>query len=96
MAHFAKAVAQRLKNKLADSDWTMYRLAEESGVSRQTIANILNGDTWCDLPTIYRLEVALQEPLWVNEDIPSIEHKPSTDDHPAGDADKASTEPADS
>ena len=49
---------------------TAYKLAKEAGVSRQTITNILTGPTWSDLPTIYRLETALQDRLWVNEDIP--------------------------
>ena len=70
VAHFSKAVAQRLKDKLANSDWTAYKLAKAAGISRQTITNILTGATWSDLPTIYRLETALQDRLWVNEDIP--------------------------
>lgn len=69
-AHFIKAVAQRLKDKLAEEDApSAYALAEEAGISRQTITNILQGTTWGDLPTIYRLEVALQDHLWVNDDI---------------------------
>lgn len=46
-----------------------YALAEEAGISRQTITNILQGTTLGDLPTIYRLEVALKDHLWINEDI---------------------------
>ena len=69
-AYFSRAVARRLKGILADSDWTAYKLAKEAGISRQTITNILTGATWSDLPTIYRLEVALQQRLWINEDIP--------------------------
>lgn len=69
-AYFTRAVARRLKAILKDDGWTVYRLAKEAGVSRQTIANILTGATWSDLPTIYRLEVALQQRLWINEDIP--------------------------
>ena len=69
-ARFCKAVAQRLKDGLAASDWTACELAQEAGISRQTITNILTGATWSDLPTIYRLEVALQERLWINEDVP--------------------------
>lgn len=70
-AHFIKAVAQRLKDKLAEDDApSAYALAEAAGISRQAISNILQGTTWSDLPTIYRLEVALQQRLWINEDIP--------------------------
>lgn len=70
-AHFIKAVAQRLKDILADEDApSAYALAHKAGISRQTITNILQGTTWSDLPTIYRLEVALQQRLWINEDIP--------------------------
>ena len=70
VAHFAKGVAQRLKDLLAEDDiWTAYSLAKEADVSRQTVTNILQGETWTDLPTIYRLEVALGRQLWVNDDI---------------------------
>ena len=33
-------------------------------MDKKTIPNILNGATWCEVPTIYRLEKALQIHLW--------------------------------
>ena len=39
-------------------------IASEAGVGVQTVYNILQGKSWCELPTIYRLEKALNKPLW--------------------------------
>ena len=39
-------------------------IASEAGVGVQTVYNILQGESWCELPTIYRLEKALNKPLW--------------------------------
>ena len=39
-------------------------IASEAGLGVQTVYNILNGESWCELPTIYRLEKALNKPLW--------------------------------
>ena len=77
-AHFAQEVAKRLKTRLAeDSAPTMYAAAKAADMSRQTVADILEGRTWGDLPTIYRLEVAVQRRLWFNEDIPRRSGLPS-------------------
>ena len=69
VAHFARKVAQRLRDRLAEDDApTAYAAAQAADISRQTVANILEGNTWSDLPTIYRLEVAVKHRLWFNED----------------------------
>ena len=68
---FAKQVAERLASKLGEEHTpTRYAVAKEADISRQTLANVLDGRTWADLPTIYRLEVALKHQLWRNDDYP--------------------------
>ena len=46
---------------------TVYRAAQSSGLSAQTIHNILEGRTWPDLHTLACLEASLNTCLWGNE-----------------------------
>ena len=41
-----------------------HRLADAANVTEKTIFNILSGRTWCEVPTIYQLEKALDTQLW--------------------------------
>ena len=47
-ARLAQGIAQRLQDRL--QHMTVYRAAKRSGLSAQTIHNILKGRTWPDLP----------------------------------------------
>lgn len=71
-AFFAAGVAQRLR-ELCDEESargvTVTAVAERANLSTQTVFNLLQGTTWGDLPSIYRLEVALGATLWHNPDI---------------------------
>ena len=40
------------------------KTAKMAGISRQTVRNILRGETWMDLPTLYRIEQNLNITLW--------------------------------
>jgi DNA-binding XRE family transcriptional regulator len=64
-AHLAAAVAIRLRKHMKGR--TQAKIGDLSGLGRQTINNILNGNAWPDLRTIARLEVALDKPLWGRE-----------------------------
>ena len=68
-AMFVRGVAQLLK-KYAKESGSIRQLGKDAKVNAQTIHNIIAGRTWCDLPTIYRLECELDERLWVNTDLP--------------------------
>ena len=46
---------------------TLDKMAELSGLGRQTIDNILIGKGWPDIRTVARLEVALKKRLWGKE-----------------------------
>jgi hypothetical protein len=51
---FLMEIAQRLK---AQVDAKSNRgVARAAGIDPQTVINIIKGDTWCEVPTIFRLE----------------------------------------
>ena len=61
-AEFLMEIARRLKAKV---DETSNRaVARDAGIDPQTVINLVNGDTWGEVPTIYRLEKGLQISLW--------------------------------
>ena len=45
----------------------MHYLSGIADISPQAVLNLRNGATWRDLPTIARLEIALDPNLWVRE-----------------------------
>ena len=57
---------------------TVTAIARDADLSPQTVFNVLEGKSWCELPTIFRLEVALNAPLWHHD------HISPTLTHPAG------------
>ena len=61
-AGFVMEIARRLK--AACENRSERSVARDADVDKKTITNILNGATWCEVPTIYRLEKALQVHLW--------------------------------
>ena len=42
-------------------------LSDRGPISRQTVRNILRGETWIDLPTLYRIEQNLNVTLWTRD-----------------------------
>ena len=71
-AHFFIDVAKRLRELCDDNKanvTTVTEIAQRANLSVQTVFNLLEGKTWGDLPSIYRLEVALGAALWHNRDI---------------------------
>ena len=65
-AMFVRSVAKNLKKHIAAQERSIRKLGKDATVNAQTIHNILAGRTWCDLPTIWRLECELDERLWIN------------------------------
>ena len=68
---FFVELSKRLNDLCYDEEHptTITAIAKDANLSVQTVFNVLEGRTWSDLPTIYRLEVALNAPLWQNPDI---------------------------
>ena len=64
-AHLAAALAIRLRKHMKGR--TLDKMAERTGLGRQTINNILLGKAWPDIRTVARLEVALSKRLWGKE-----------------------------
>ena len=63
-ALLARGVADRLRSAQRGS---IRSIAREAGISVQAVINIRDGTTWGDLPTIARLEIALDATLWGRE-----------------------------
>ena len=68
-AEFVMKIARRLRDHCKNQ--SRRSVARQAGIDTQTVINILNGDTWCDVPTIYRLESALQTHLWSRRHVES-------------------------
>ena len=43
------------------------KTARKAKVSRQAVRNILRGETWIDLPTLYRIEKNLNYRVWIRD-----------------------------
>ena len=86
VASFARYLAQRLRDALKKTGKTKYRIAKDAGIHRQTVTNILEGESWPNLTTIYRLEVALKHRLWYNDDFRRPWQKPTPTPTDADDA----------
>ncbi|GGM00091.1 hypothetical protein GCM10010129_49600 [Streptomyces fumigatiscleroticus] len=63
-ARVAQEVAARLCRVIGERGWSVAEVSRRSGVSRMTVAQVLDGAVWCDLLTIANLEKALEVDLW--------------------------------
>ena len=71
----AAAIARRLDK--ARGSMSYREIGNITGISHQTISNIIRGLTWPDLHTIATLETELEERLWGDEHLPErIKQKP--------------------
>lgn len=59
-----QTIARTLARILGDRSMSLRRIADASGVNRQTIADLLEGRSWPDIATVARLGDALATPLW--------------------------------
>ena len=83
-AHFARRLALQLKQECKNAgNLSMHALAKQADVNPQTVANLLSGKTWGEIPTIFQLETAIKQKLWPH-------------DHLARDADEATPDSPDS
>ena len=55
-------IARRLKNACAGR--SKRSVVRNADMDPHTVINIIKGTTWCEVPTIYRLEKALRIHLW--------------------------------
>lgn len=63
-ARVAQEVAARLRRVIDERGWSVAEVSRRSGVSRMTVAQVLDGAVWCDLLTIANLEKMLGVDLW--------------------------------
>ena len=64
----AAGIARRLDE--ARQSMSYREVENATGISHQTISNIIRGHTWPDLHTIATLETELGEQLWGDEHLP--------------------------
>ena len=64
-ARLAQGIASKLEQRGARGE--VNKIAQRCGLTRQTIYNVLDGNTWPDLVTIARLEVHFGVRLWGNQ-----------------------------
>ena len=62
-----QAVARRLTETLTQRELSLRAAADTTGASAHALFNITHGHTWCDLPTLARLERGLRIQLWGTE-----------------------------
>ena len=78
-AHFARRLALGLKQACEDAGGlSMHAIAKQADVNPQTVANLLSGKTWGELPTIFQLESAIKQKLWTHDHLPQSENEPPT------------------
>ncbi|WP_229897893.1 helix-turn-helix domain-containing protein [Streptomyces finlayi] len=63
-AAVVQTIARRLAAALNARGWSRRTAANQLGINRQTIGDVLDGRTWPDVATIARLEAGLNTPLW--------------------------------
>jgi len=59
-----QAIAAALQNVMAEQGLSFRRLAERSGVNRQTVNDVVVGRCWPDVATVAQLEAGLGIRLW--------------------------------
>ena len=60
----AQSIAKKFRDHADRLGWNHSKAARRAGISRKTVLNILNGETWLDLPTIDRMERNLGLRFW--------------------------------
>ena len=68
IADFFKKLAMKLHERHKTE--SIYKMANDTHVSPQTITNYIRGETWGDVVAIFRLEQGLKEALWSHDHLP--------------------------
>ena len=66
IAFLVREVSRRLREALDEKGWNLETAARECFVSQHAMWDLLNGNGWGTLPTIGRIETALDKPLWTD------------------------------
>ena len=66
-------LAQRISKEFRDTfearNLTVGQAADKASISEAAVRNLLNGDTWFDLPTIARVERKFRRRLWIGQHV---------------------------
>ena len=66
IAFLVREVSRRLREALDEKGWNLETAARECFVSQHAMWDLLKGNGWGTLPTIGRIETALDKPLWTD------------------------------
>ena len=78
-ARFAQRLALKLKQECKNAgNVSMHAIAKQADVNPQTVANLLSGKTWGELPTIFHLESAIRQQLWTHDHLTDSTSEPPT------------------
>ena len=72
-AMLAQSIAKQFRDHIDRLGWNHSKVADRAKISRKTVLNILNGETWLDLPTIDRMERNLKMRFWNRDHHPRPE-----------------------
>jgi len=50
-------------------------VARKAAISRKTVRNILQGKTWIDVPTLYRISQRVHGDIWSKRHWPSVDQR---------------------
>ena len=74
-AHFALGVSRRFNSAIEARDWRIRRASERLGISTHTIYDLLKGNSWGTIPTIVRIEMALEIEIWDYEHVKKLKRQ---------------------
>ena len=66
IAFLVREISRRARDAFAEKGWNLEAAARECFVSEHAIWDLLKGNGWGTLPTIGRIETALDRPLWTD------------------------------
>ena len=66
-AVLAKHISTAFRGTCEARDLNVSRAADKASISEAAVHNLLNGDTWFDLPTIARVERKFRLKLWLGQ-----------------------------
>lgn len=80
VARFVRELVRLLSLECGpEGSLSIYEVAKKAKVNPQTVANLMKGETWGDVPTIYKLEAVLERPLWTHYHIPRLHERRNID-----------------
>ena len=68
-AVLAQHISKEFRDTFEARNLTVGQAADKASISEAAVRNLLNGDTWFDLPTIARVERKFRRRLWIGQHV---------------------------